>query len=78
MLGPLVALGGTPGFIRMDGGPEMIAWILRDWCRLRGLGIFYIEPGSPWQNPRIESFNGRVRGGLLNITEFGSPAEAAS
>jgi putative transposase len=67
---------GAPGFIRMDNGPEMIAWVLRDWCRIRGLGTIYIEPGSPWQNPWVESFNGRVRDELLNITEFGSLTEA--
>jgi putative transposase len=72
----LIAERGAPGFIRMDNGPEMIAWVLRDWCRLRGLGIVYIEPGSPWQNPWVESFNGRARDELLNITEFGSLTEA--
>jgi putative transposase len=72
----LIAERGAPEFIRMDNGPEMIAWVLRDWCQLRGLGIIYIEPGSPWQNPWVESFNGRVRDELLNITEFGSLAEA--
>ena len=72
----LVAQRGTPGFIRMHNGPELIAWVLRDWCRLRGLQTIYIEPGSPWQNPWIESFNGRVRDELLNITEFGSLTEA--
>jgi putative transposase len=76
VLDRLVAERGTPWFIRMDNGPEMIAWVLRDWCRLRGLGIVYIEPGSPWQNPWVESFNGRVRDELLNITEFGSLTEA--
>jgi putative transposase len=60
----------------MDNGPELIAWALRDWCRLSGLGTVYIEPGSPWENPWIESFNGRVRDELLNITEFGSLTEA--
>lgn len=72
----LIAERGAPRFIRMDNGPEMIAWVLRDWCRLRGLGIIYIEPGSPWQNPWVESFNGRARDELLNITEFGSLTEA--
>jgi putative transposase len=76
VLDHLVAERGAPEFIRMDNGPEMIAWVLRDWCRLRGLGIIYIEPGSPWQNPWIESFNGRARDELLNITEFGSLTEA--
>jgi putative transposase len=72
----LVAERGAPGFIRMDNGPELIAWALRDWCRLTGAGTIYIEPGSPWENPWIESFNGRTRDELLNITEFGSLTEA--
>jgi putative transposase len=72
----LVAERGVPLHVRMDNGPELIAWILRDWCRLRGLGTIYIEPGSPWENPWVESFNGRARDELLNITEFGSLIEA--
>ncbi len=47
-----------------------------DWCRLSGLGTIQIEPGSPWENPWIQSLNGRARDELLNITEFGSLAEA--
>jgi len=58
------------------GVPELIAWALRDWCRLSGLGTLHIEPGSPWENPWIESLNGRSRDELLNITEFGSVTEA--
>ena len=72
----LVTQRGAPKHLRMDNGPELIAWTLRDWCRLSGLGTVYIEPGSPWENPWIESFNGRVRDELLNITEFGSLTEA--
>ena len=60
----------------MDNGPELVAWTLRDWCRLAGTDTVYIEPGSPWENPWIESFNGRVRDELLNINEFGSLTEA--
>jgi putative transposase len=51
----LIAERGAPLFIRMDNGPELIAWVLRDWCRLRGLDTIYIEPGSPWENPWVES-----------------------
>jgi transposase InsO family protein len=40
------------------------------------MGTVYIEPGSPCENPWIESFNGWVRHELLNITEFGSLTEA--
>ena len=76
ILDRLVAQHGAPRFLRMDNGPELIAEALREWCRLAGLGIIYIEPGSPWENPWIESFNGRVRDELLNITEFGSLTEA--
>jgi putative transposase len=72
----LVATRGTPGHLRMDNGPELIAWALRDWCRLAGTTTTYIEPGSPWENPFIESFNGRVRDELLNVEEFGSLLEA--
>jgi putative transposase len=72
----LVAERGAPAFLRMDNGPELVAWALRDWCRLSGTKTMYIEPGSPWQNPYVESFNGRVRDELLNIEEFGSLVEA--
>jgi putative transposase len=73
----LVAERGAPLLLRCDNGPELIAWALRDWCRLTRTGVVYIEPGSPWENPFVESFNGRVRDELLNIEEFGSLAEAA-
>ncbi|MBA3763926.1 MAG: transposase [Actinobacteria bacterium] len=36
----------------------------------------FIEPGSPWQNPYVESFNARVRDELLNMTEFYTLGEA--
>ena len=72
----LVAQRGAPAHLRMDNGPELIAWALRDWCRLAGTGTVYIEPGSPWENPFIESFNGRARDELLNIEEFATLLEA--
>jgi len=56
----------------LDNGPELIAWALRDWCRLSGAQTSYIEPGAPWENPYVESFNGRVRDELLNVEEFTS------
>ena len=43
----LVAKRGAPQHLRMDNGPELIAWALRDWCRLAGTITTYIEPGSP-------------------------------
>ncbi len=66
----LVAERGAPEHLRMDNGPELISWALRDWCRLAGTATTYIEPGSPWENPFVESFNGLVRDELLNTEEF--------
>jgi len=72
VLDDLVADRGAPAHLRADNGPELIAWALREWCRLSGAQTCYIEPGSPWENPYIESFNGRVRDELLNLEEFTS------
>jgi transposase InsO family protein len=72
----LVAQRGAPEHLRMDNGPELIAWALRDWCRLHHTTTSYIGPGSPWENPFVESFNGRCRDELLNIEEFGTLLEA--
>ena len=36
----------------------------------------FIDPGSPWQNAWIESFNGRLRDELLNSWQFDSLLEA--
>ena len=75
-LAQLVAQRGAPAYLRADNGPELIAWALRDYCRMTLMCTSYIEPGSPWENPFVESFNGRLRDELLNIEEFGSIAEA--
>lgn len=76
ILAKLAARRGAPEYLRMDNGPELISWALRDYCRLGGTRTAYIEPGSPWENPFVESFNGRVRDELLNVEEFGSITEA--
>jgi putative transposase len=66
----------TPRFIRCDNGPELTANALRDWCRFNQAGTSYIEPGSPWQNPYVESFGGRLRDELLAVEAFSSLLEA--
>jgi putative transposase len=68
--------GRPPRFIRCDNGPELTANALRDWCRFTGAGTSYIEPGSPWQNPWVESFGGRLRDELLAVEAFSSLLEA--
>jgi putative transposase len=68
--------GRRPEFIRCDNGPELTANVLRDWCRFGGAGAAYIEPGSPWQNPWVESYGSRMRDELLAIEQFDSLLEA--
>ena len=72
----LVEAHGAPTHIRADNGPELVAAAIQDWCRCSGTNAMYIEPGSPWENAYVESFNGRVRDECLNIEEFGSLLEA--
>lgn len=66
----------SPTYIRMDNGPELTAYALRDWCRFAGAGTSYIDPGSPWQNPWVESYGSRMRDELLAIEQFDSLLEA--
>jgi len=67
---------GAPAFVRFDNGPEFIANAVADWCRFNGVGSMLIDPGSPWQNAWIESFNGRLRDELLNSWQFDNLLEA--
>lgn len=64
-----------PEHIRMDNGTEMTAHAMTDWCRFTGVGAAFIDPGSPWQNGRCESFNGRFRDEFLKCEQFGSMLE---
>jgi putative transposase len=68
--------GAAPQFIRCDNGPECTANALRDWCRFAGAGSSYIEPGSPWENPWVESFGSRLRDELLACEQFDTLLEA--
>ena len=67
---------GVPGYIRSDNGSEFIAKKVQRWLEENGVGTIYIEPGSPWENPFIESFNGSFRDECLNMCVFGSVEEA--
>ena len=62
--------------MRFDNGPEFIAHAVADWCRFNGVDTVFIDPGSPWQNAWIESFNGRLRDELLNGWHFDNLLEA--
>ncbi len=76
----LFILRGPPAFVRRDNGPESVALAVREWiaaplgrfamqiaCRaVVGAKTAFIEPGSPWENGYVESFNARFRDELLN------------
>ena len=67
---------GLPEYIRSDNGPEFLATALRDWLKKGKVGPVYIEPGKPWQNPYIESFNGKFRDECLSQEIFVNLVEA--
>lgn len=75
-LGDLFLIHGTPEYIRSDNGPEFIAKVLREWLQRLNVETLYIEPGSPWENGYIESFNGKLRDEFLNGEIFYSLKEA--
>lgn len=72
----LFVLRGAPAYLRSDNGPEFTAKVVRDWLERVGVKALYIEPGSPWENGYIESFNGRLRDELLNVEVFDTVLEA--
>ena len=76
VLADLFITRGTPGFIRSDNGPEFAAVAVRRWITGVRASTAYIEPGSPWENGYVESFNGKLRDELLNTEVFNTLAEA--
>ena len=72
----LLAIRGVPRFIRSDNGPEFISKRVRSFLGSIDVETCYIEPGSPWQNGFVESFNSRLRDECLNCEEFGTVQEA--
>jgi putative transposase len=67
---------GTPDYLRSDNGSEFTAREVRSWLERVGVKTLFIEPGSPWENGYIESFNGKLRDELLNGEIFYTLQEA--
>jgi hypothetical protein len=67
---------GSPRHIRSDNGPEFIAKRLRAHLKEHRVETLYVEPGCPWQNGIVESFNGRLRDECMDVEAFYSLAEA--
>jgi transposase InsO family protein len=75
-LAELMLQRGVPAHIRSDNGPEVVAQAVRDWIGAVGARTAHIEPGSPWENGYVESFNSRPRDALLKREIFNSLREA--
>ena len=75
-LAELFVRRGVPEYTRSDNGPEFIAKALRQWLARLQVQTLYIEPGSPWENGYIESFNSKLRDELLNMEIFDTLYEA--
>lgn len=76
VLSGIMAFRKAPEYIRSDNGPEFVAKKLRKWLHDLDIQTAYIEPGSPWENGYVESFNSRMRDEFLNITIFDTRKEA--
>lgn len=72
----LIAERGAPTFVRSDNGPEFIAEAVKRHLKASGVQTCFIDPGAPWQNGYLESFNGKLRDELLNRELFGNLSEA--
>jgi hypothetical protein len=71
-----ICFRGVPTHLRSDNGPGSIACQLHQWINHLGVRTLFIEPGSPWENGYIESFDGRMRNELLNGEVFFTRDEA--
>ena len=67
---------GVPAHLRSDNGPEFVAKAVKGWIAGVGARTAYIEPGSPWENGYVESFNGKLRDELLDCEVFHTLREA--
>ena len=76
VLAELFCERGVPVHLRSDNGSEFTARRVQAWLKRLDVRPLYIEPGSPWENGYIESFNGKMRDELLAREIFYSLQEA--
>jgi len=67
---------GKPDRILSDNGTEFTSIAVLKWCQEKEIRWDYIQPGKPYQNGYIESFNGKLRDECLNEHVFTSLQEA--
>lgn len=66
----LLETRGMPERILSDNGTEFTSTAILKWCHEKGVRWDYIQPGKPYQNGCIESFNGKLRDECLNENWF--------
>jgi len=76
VLEELFRIRGRPRYLRSDNGPEFASKAAGTWLHKARVGTLFIEPGAPWENGYVESFNGKLRDECLNGELFLSLAEA--
>jgi transposase InsO family protein len=76
VLADLFLARGVPAHIRSDQGPEFVAEAVKGWIAGVGAATAFIEKASPWENGYVESFNGKLRDGLLDCEVFNTLREA--
>jgi len=67
---------GKPEAIQSDNGTEFTSHAILKWCLEKQVCWSYIQPGKPYQNGTIESFNGKLRDECLKENLFMSVKEA--
>ena len=67
---------GAPAHIRSDNGSAFTAALVRRWLEALDVQTLFIEPGSPWENGYVDSFNATLRDELLDREIFYTLTEA--
>ncbi len=69
-LDKIIKENGKPETIISDNGTEFTSHSTLNWSKEREISWDYIQPGKPYQNGTIESFNGKLRDECLNENLF--------
>ena len=78
VLDAVVAERGAPQTIKVDNGSEFISKAMDRWAYEHGVELDFSRPGTPTDNAKVESFNGRFRQECLNEHWFLSLDDARS
>lgn len=76
VLNAVVAQRGSPQTIKVDNGSEFVSKAMYRWAYEHGVELDFSRPGTPPDNAKVESFNGRFRQECLNEHWFLSLEDA--